>query len=344
MCLTQAATVAELKRVPWVALILGPTWPTCDFPLWALSSRSLGPTLNRFSYWLAFRLLWAAEKKHIAPWRASLGLPPLPPGGLSPAVIAAARTPVLVACSRLWCGPAQARPSDYPPEVLLTGFLLPPANAEPLEPALAAFVAAGGGGRGGGGSGGGGARGGSRAPLVCLGFGSMAAPDPAALACLAAAALRLVPARGVLLAGWSTSVDVAAASPELAAALADGTLFCALSAPHAALLPLCDAVVHHAGVGTCGASLAAGCPCVPCPCMVDQPHNSAVLVRLGVAPRALPLAGLTPEALAASLREAVGEPRYRQAADRCAAVVAAEAAAGQPVLVEAVEGARSNWM
>lgn len=331
MCLTQAATVAELRRVPWLALILGPTWPTRDFPLWALSSRSLGPTLNRLTYWLAFRLLWAAEKPHIAPWRASLGLRPLPPGSQSPAALGASRTPVLVACSRLWCGPGQARPTDYPPDVSLTGFLLPPAEAEPLDPALAVFVAGSGGAPRG------------RLPLVCLGFGSMAAPDPSALASLAASALRLVPARGVLLAGWSTSPLASAASPELAAALADGTLFCAAAAPHAALLPLCDCVVHHGGVGTCAAGLAAGLPCVPCPCMVDQPHNASLLVRLGVAPRALPLAGLTAAALAAAMREAIGEPRYRQAAERCAAVVAAEVTAGEPLMIAAVEGARSRW-
>jgi rhamnosyltransferase subunit B len=52
-------------------------------------------------------------------------------------------------------------------------------------------------------------------------------------------------------------------------------------APFRQLLPLCGAVVHHGGVGTTAAALAAGCPQLVLPLAWDQPDNAARVRRLG---------------------------------------------------------------
>jgi UDP:flavonoid glycosyltransferase YjiC (YdhE family) len=48
------------------------------------------------------------------------------------------------------------------------------------------------------------------------------------------------------------------------------------------LLPLCSAIVHHGGIGTTAAALAAGCPQFILPLAWDQPDNAARVKRLGV--------------------------------------------------------------
>src|SRR5436305_6257835 len=52
-------------------------------------------------------------------------------------------------------------------------------------------------------------------------------------------------------------------------------------APFRRLLPLCRAVVHHGGVGTTAAALAAGTPQLVLPLAWDQPDNAAPVRRLG---------------------------------------------------------------
>lgn len=53
-------------------------------------------------------------------------------------------------------------------------------------------------------------------------------------------------------------------------------------APFHKLLPHCAAVVHHGGVGTTAAALAAACPQLVLPLAWDQPDNAARVTRLGV--------------------------------------------------------------
>jgi rhamnosyltransferase subunit B len=62
-----------------------------------------------------------------------------------------------------------------------------------------------------------------------------------------------------------------------------GTIFSANYAPFSAVLPRCAAVVHHAGIGTCAQSLAAGIPQLAMPMAHDQFDNAERLKRLGVA-------------------------------------------------------------
>jgi hypothetical protein len=107
---TPSLCAAEQLGAAWMPMLLGCTLPTREFPLFMLSFLTLGLScLNRWTYRLAFGALWGQEKASIAPWRASLGLPPLPAGGAA-AAIAALRPPILLACSSLVCGPRRALP------------------------------------------------------------------------------------------------------------------------------------------------------------------------------------------------------------------------------------------
>jgi len=85
--------------------------------------------------------------------------------------------------------------------------------------------------------------------------------------------------------------------------------------PQTLLFPRCDLVISHGGSNTMLAALAHGIPQVMVPFTADQPENAERCAAAGVA-RVVPLA----EATAASIREAalavLGDPAYRQAAER----------------------------
>jgi UDP:flavonoid glycosyltransferase YjiC (YdhE family) len=91
----------------------------------------------------------------------------------------------------------------------------------------------------------------------------------------AAAACGLLGARGLLLTRYPHQIP-----PRLP----PGVRHCAF-APFRRLLPLCAAVVHHGGIGTTAAALAAGTPQLVLPLAWDQPDNARRLQGLGVAIR-----------------------------------------------------------
>jgi sterol 3beta-glucosyltransferase len=86
-------------------------------------------------------------------------------------------------------------------------------------------------------------------------------------------------------------------------------------APHRLVYPRCAAVVHHAGAGTTHTTLRAGTPSVPVPHVSDQFLWSDELHRLGVAPKPLRRTKWSATALADRLRETVGNPAMKQAAE-----------------------------
>ena len=76
-------------------------------------------------------------------------------------------------------------------------------------------------------------------------------------------------------------------------------------------------MVHHGGIGTCAAGLAAGIPQVVVPRAFDQPDNAARLVRLGVGTTLSPK-HYTPHALSHALGRLLGSADTRAACARCA--------------------------
>ncbi|HEX8218521.1 MAG TPA: glycosyltransferase [Chloroflexia bacterium] len=89
--------------------------------------------------------------------------------------------------------------------------------------------------------------------------------------------------------------------------------------PHNLLLPYCDLVLCHGGSGTIMDALSRGLPLLILPIAADQPQNAQRCLEAGVArvvePDPPPQSGL-PQAIRAATREVLGDPRYKQAAQR----------------------------
>ena len=121
----------------------------------------------------------------------------------------------------------------------------------------------------------------------------------------AAAACGSLGARGLLLTRYPHQIP---------ARLSPGVRHCAF-APFRHLLPLCAAVVHHGGIGTTAAALAAGTPQVVLPLAWDQPDNARRLERLGVGMRLGPR-----QRTAAHLARALARLLTPEVGARCRAV------------------------
>jgi UDP:flavonoid glycosyltransferase YjiC (YdhE family) len=82
---------------------------------------------------------------------------------------------------------------------------------------------------------------------------------------------------------------------------------------YACTMPLCDAVVCHAGHGTLARSLASGVPVVACPHAGDMAENAA-RVRWAGAGVSLPRRFVTARGVRLAVRRLLAEPRYRRRA------------------------------
>ncbi|MGB7362551.1 MAG: nucleotide disphospho-sugar-binding domain-containing protein [Rhodococcus sp. (in: high G+C Gram-positive bacteria)] len=108
-------------------------------------------------------------------------------------------------------------------------------------------------------------------PPVYVGFGSMTVPRGPALVNAIVGALRRAGRRILLSTGWG---DIGSRSaPDLATVG---------SVDHAALFPLCEAVIHHGGAGTTAAGLRAGKPTLVCHVGADQPLWGRAVTAAGV--------------------------------------------------------------
>jgi UDP:flavonoid glycosyltransferase YjiC (YdhE family) len=79
-------------------------------------------------------------------------------------------------------------------------------------------------------------------------------------------------------------------------------------------MPLCDAVVCHAGHGTVARALASGVPVVACPHAGDMAENAARVrwARVGVS---LPRRFVTPRGVRLAVKRLLRDPGYRGRAE-----------------------------
>ncbi len=186
------------------------------------------------------------------------------------------------------------RPADWGRDVLVSGYWFLDGDGWTPDTVLASFLRAG-------------------APPVYVGFGSMPALDPERLTAIVFEALERTGDRGLLATGGGAISGDAAASH----------VHVISGAPHEALFPLVDAVVHHGGAGTTAAAIRAGKPMAICPFFGDQPFWGRRAASLGIAPPTLQRKALTAGALAQAIN-AMKDVRMRQAAATLGEKVRAE--------------------
>jgi UDP:flavonoid glycosyltransferase YjiC (YdhE family) len=220
------------------------------------------------------------------PLRASLGLPPI-----RRVFDQAIHSPLLTV--GLWPDWFAAPQPDYPPYFRLTGFpLFDAPNAQPLPADVADFCAAG------------------QPPLVFT-PGSANVHGRDFFAAGVDAAVRL-DRRALLLTRFAEQIP----------ANLPATIRHVPFAPFTQLLPRCAALIHHGGIGTTSAALAAGIPQLIMPLSHDQPDNAARVLALGVGDRLMPRR-FTGRRIAQTLLPLLESPvvkvRAAELARRCAA-------------------------
>ncbi|GAA2260302.1 hypothetical protein GCM10010145_32000 [Streptomyces ruber] len=280
--------LAEGLALPSMGVYLQPTTPTREFAPPMIGSRSWGPVANRVSARGANLLNERLFDRAVRGLRLELGLPP---AGTGTGIRARDRQswPVYHGFSPL----VVPRPGDWRTGLHVTGYWWPYDREGGLPGEVRDFLEAG-------------------APPVFVGLGSATVPDAGRLSEQVVRALRAAGLRGVIQRGWG---GLSAAGDDM---LTIGEV------PHSLLFPHMAAVVHHAGAGTTAAGLRAGVPAVPVPVQFDENFWAARLTALGVAPRAVPLRGLTTRALAEALRRATGDSCHARHAHRLAERLRAE--------------------
>jgi len=280
--------IAEGLSLPSMGVYLQPLAPTREFAPPVLGGGSWGTVGNRVAGHGVNRAVEHVFATAVPEVRSRLGLARTRPG-------TALRSreehnwPVQHGFSPL----IVPRPADWRPGLTVAGYWWPYDGDAQLPPELRDFLDSG------------------PAP-VFVGLGSATVPDPERLSGEIVRALRRAGLRGVIQRGWG---GLEAAGDDV---LTVGEV------PHTALFPRMAAVVHHCGAGTTAAGLRAGVPAVPVPIQFDEGFWAARLVALGVAPRAVPLRGLTADTLAAALVRATRDSAHAERARALGARVRAE--------------------
>jgi UDP:flavonoid glycosyltransferase YjiC (YdhE family) len=238
----------------------------------------LGQWLNAFGWKVARLALNQTLLKDMNRFRARVGLSPvkdlLNDGWASHRLHLIASSPALL-----------DRPADWPQWNQMCGFLsLPEHEHESLSAEVDAFLSRG-------------------STPIFMGFGSLMPTSGPHLSDTIS-----VFTEAASMAGQRAIVQCDAGLPS-----SDDVLFVKRT-PHALVFPRCSAVVHHAGAGTTHTTLKTGSPSIPIPHVSDQFGWSAELHRLGVAPSPLKRTRLTAKALAARIRETVGNAAMKQRA------------------------------
>jgi sterol 3beta-glucosyltransferase len=287
--------VAEGVGTPSVGLYLQPAHPSRELPPPHLS-RSLGPRLNRSAARLSDAAIDTWVSRATTDLRRELGLPPLSPGAMRRR-LEAGRWPVCYGFSPT----VVPRPADWRPGLHVVGYWWPRHMAGWRPPTeLVDFLDAG-------------------PPPVLVDFGSLGRGEAELLDEVVHSALRRACVRGVVRSGWAgltTDGDDAISVGDV---------------DHAWLMPRVAAVVHHTGAGTTAATLRAGVPSIPVPLGIDSRFWVSRLGALGVSPGHLPAKRLSPDDLAAALRQVTLDPSYRRRAETVSQRIETEDGAGRVV-------------
>ncbi|KAF9733093.1 Sterol 3-beta-glucosyltransferase [Paraphaeosphaeria minitans] len=255
--------IAEALGIPYFRAFTMPWTRTRAYPhAFAVGPNKMGGAWNSMTYLTIDKVFWVAIAGQMNSWRREQ----LKLRNTSQARMQANQRPFLYNFSPHVVPP----PCDWPDWIRVTGYwFLDEVDFKPPED-LSQFIAD--------------ARA-DKKKLVYIGFGSIVIQDPAALTRTIIEAVQLADVRCVLSKGWSDKwqgdKDTTKEAFEVEIPLPP-EIFKIESAPHDWLFKQMDAVVHHGGSGTTGASLRAGKPTIIKPFFGDQYFFATRVEDLGV--------------------------------------------------------------
>ncbi len=278
--------IAEALGVPYFRAFGMPWTKTRAYPhAFAVPTSKMGGQFNYMTYVIFENLFWTMTSKQINRWRRkSLNLPPTDLGKMQ-----LNKVPFLYNFSPSVVVP----PLDFSDWIRITGYWwLDEASDWTPDKELVTFLKK--------------ARN-DNMKIVYIGFGSIPVSDTKQLTQQIVDAVLKADVRCIFSKGWSDHFDSSAAdAPEL-----PQEIFQIRAAPHDWLFKQVDAVVHHGGAGTTGASLRAGLPTVIKPFFGDQYFFATRVEDLGVG---INLKKVTVNALGKAIWRAVHDERMRTAA------------------------------
>lgn len=273
--LVAAAAAARARHVRHISAQLAPIHRARDY---GPNGENLGPILNRAMWAVAARMLRRATDAKLNAVVQAAGLPPwrdvLVDAASSSLLDLIAVSPHVIARDPAW--PTASQVSGY-------WYLDQPAFCP--SPALAEFV------RG-------------ERPVV-VGFGSMIGFDSQATTRMILAAVRDLPRKVILQAGWAGLGE--ARLPE--------HVHVAGFVPHTWLFPRAACVVHHGGAGTTAAAFRAGIPQSIVWHLGDQPIWAKKARALGVSPGFISHKKLSAEWLRSQIEKMCSDRAMQQRAE-----------------------------
>lgn len=251
--------IAEALGIPYFRAFTMPWTRTRAYPhAFAVPEHKMGGAYNYITYVMFDNVFWKAIAGQINRWRKKeLSLPRTSLEKMQPN-----KVPFLYNFSPSVVVP----PLDYSDWIRVTGYWFLDEGTDYTPPKeISDFIAK------------------ARADgkkLVYIGFGSIVVSDSAALTKTVVNSVLKADVRCILSKGWSDRLDkVGATEPEVP--LPEDILQIK-SAPHDWLFTQVDAVTHHGGSGTTGASLRAGKPTIIKPFFGDQFFYGSRVEDLGV--------------------------------------------------------------
>lgn len=262
------ATVAELHDKPFGFIGFCPQiLPSDEYPALFVKSHRHSKFTNRLSWNLHRKIFNLSYRAFINENRKRFGLRPV--GDCWDHVIG---SNVLLVCDQAYA----PVPFDIKQQCYQTGYLSIPQTSD-IDDNLMQFIHAG-------------------APPIYIGFGSMTASEPEKTTKIVTEAAKLAGQRLILSSGWAKlGTDT----------LVDKDCYVVGKISHNFLFPKMAAIIHHGGSGTTATAARAGVPQIIIPHMTDQFYFAEQVPKTGVAPESIWRKNLTPQNLAATIREVV---------------------------------------
>ena len=253
--------ISEALQVPYFRAFGMPWTRTRAFPhAFFVPNNKSGGTYNYMTYTLFDNLFWKSTSGQMNNWRRrQLGLKPT-----TLSRMAVNKVPFLYNFSKA----VVRQPLDWSEWVRITGYwVLDESKGWTPPKELSNFIAK--------------ARADNK-KLVYIGFGSVTVENPRAMTEIVVQAVMDNDLRCVLSKGWSDRMVNKGKAPAVEVELPPEILQIKYSVPHSWLFPQMDAIAHHGGAGTTGASLQAGKPTIIKPFFGDQYFFGSRVEDLGV--------------------------------------------------------------